>query len=100
MKKPSTAEEEYFTRSEYERLKSIEAEQQKKLAEEERQKAQELHYMKCPKCGMNLIEIAYKKIWIDKCSGCQGVWLDAGELDTVSHMDRNGLNKLFDVLRK
>jgi Zn-finger nucleic acid-binding protein len=55
--------------------------------------------MKCPKCGMELVEMDYKTIRIDKCSGCSGVWLDAGELETVSKMEKSGLDKLFSVFK-
>lgn len=91
---------EYFARSEYDRLKMIEIAKHEKLVGEDRRKAQELHYMYCPKCGMNLIEIEYNGIWVDKCSVCEGIWLDASELDTVAHMDKSWLDKLFGVLRK
>ncbi|MHB8843359.1 MAG: TFIIB-type zinc ribbon-containing protein [Nitrospirota bacterium] len=100
MKKTSNNEEEYFARSEYDRLKKIEAAKQELLAGDERRKAQELHYMHCPKCGMSLIEIEYKSIWVDKCSGCEGIWLDAGEMESVAQLDKGGLDRLFDVFRK
>ena len=100
MKKPSSNEEEYFARSEYDRLKKIEEARQARLAGEERRKAQELHYMHCPKCGMSLIEIEYKGIWVDKCSGCEGIWLDSGEMESVAQLDKGGLDRLFSVFRK
>jgi len=28
------------------------------------------------KCGMNLVEIDYKSIKVDRCSSCEGIWLD------------------------
>jgi hypothetical protein len=98
--KPSEKEEEYFTRMEFERKKKLEEEKQNKLALEEKKKLKELHSMKCPKCGMELIEIDYKNIKIDKCSGCEGVWLDAGELEAVSKLEKSGLEKLFSVFTK
>jgi len=98
--KPSETEEEYFARMEYEKLKKIEAESQIKLAAEQKAKAKELHYMKCPKCGMNLVEIDYKKIKVDKCSACEGIWLDAGELELVAKMDKGALDKLFGVFKR
>src|SRR4030066_2408128 len=98
--KPSEKEEEYFVRMEFEKKKKQEEEKQKKLAEVEKKKLKELHDMKCPKCGMELIEIDYKSIKIDKCSGCEGVWLDAGELETVSTLEKKGLDKLVRFLRK
>lgn len=98
--KASEQEEEYFAKLEYERKKKIEEEKQKKLAEEEKKRLKELHYMKCPKCGMDLIEIDYKNIKVDKCSACEGVWLDAGELEMVSRLEKGGLDKLFSVFKR
>jgi hypothetical protein len=98
--KPSEKEEEYFARLEFEKKKKIEEEKHKKLAGEEKKKLQELHYMRCPKCGMELIEIDYKNIKIDKCSECEGVWLDAGELEAISRFEKTGLDKLFSVFKK
>ncbi len=98
--KPSEKEEEYFVRMEFEKKKKEEEEKQKKLAEPEKKRLKELHHMKCPKCGMELIEIDYKAIKVDKCSGCEGVWLDAGELETVSKFEKSGLDKLFSVFGK
>jgi len=56
--------------------------------------------MRCPKCGMELIEIDYKGIKIDKCSECEGIWLDAGELEAVSKLEKTVLDKLFSVFKK
>lgn len=98
--KPSEREEEYFARQEFEKKRKLEEEKQKTLAIEQKEKARELHFMKCPKCGMDLIEIDYKNIKIDKCSSCAGVWLDAGEMDQVAQMEKGGLEKLFSVFAK
>jgi len=99
-RKPSEKEEEYFARIEFEKRRKAEEEKQRKLAEEEKKKLKELHYMKCPKCGMNLIEIDYKGIKVDKCSDCEGVWLDVGELEAVSKLEKTGFDKLFNVFKK
>lgn len=98
--KPSEREEEYIARKEYERLKKLEEEKHKRLAEEEKAKLKEIHYMRCPKCGMELIEINYKGIKIDKCSECEGIWLDAGELEAVSKLEKSGIDKLFSIFKK
>src|SRR4030067_2848596 len=98
--KPSEKEEEHFARLEFERKKKLEEERHKKLAEEEKKRLKELHYMKCPKCGMELIEIDYKGIKLDKCSECEGVWLDAGELEAISRFEKTNLDKLFSVFKR
>ena len=100
LKKPSEQEEEYFARIEFEKRKQIEEEKQKKMIEEEKKRLRELHFMRCPKCGMKLIEIDYKNIKVDKCSGCDGIWLDAGELEAVSKLEKSGMDKLFGVFKK
>jgi uncharacterized protein len=98
--KPSEKEEAYFARQMFEKKQKVEQEKQQLLAEAERKKAKELHFMKCPKCGMNLVEIDYKSIKVDRCSGCEGVWLDSGELAQIVKLEKGALDKLFSVFSK
>jgi Zn-finger nucleic acid-binding protein len=39
----------------------------------------------CPKCGQKMSSLKYmdSQVVIDKCSHCEGVWLDAGELAKI-----------------
>jgi len=97
--KPTEKEEEYFARQDYERKRKIEEKNHKLMAQEEKERHRKLHYMRCPKCGMELIEINYKNINVDKCSECQGIWLDQGELEQVTRMDQSILNKFFGVFK-
>lgn len=98
--KPSDKEEDYIARQEFERLKKLEAEKHRTLADDEKNRLKELHCMRCPKCGMELIAIDYKGIEVDKCSECEGIWLDAGELDAVSKLEKSTIDKLFGAFRK
>lgn len=98
--KPTEKEEEYFARKEYEKKQKLEQEKNMRLKDEERKQLKALHFMKCPKCGMELIEIEYKGILVDKCSDCAGIWLDAGELEVAAKMEKSGLDKLFSVFKK
>lgn len=36
--------------------------------------------MKCPRCQHTLETVEYEGVEIETCPGCQGEWLDAGEL--------------------
>ncbi len=98
--KPSQQEEEYIARVEFDKKKKLEEEKHKDIKENEKEELKELHYMRCPKCGMELIEIDYKNIKIDKCSVCEGIWFDAGELETIMKLEKTGLDKLFSVFKK
>ena len=55
--KPSNVEEEYFARENAERMRKLAADQKKSLAEADREALKKQHFMRCPKCGMELKEI-------------------------------------------
>lgn len=95
--KASEREEEYFAKMEFERRKKVMEEEHKKITEENKRKLKELHHMRCPKCGMELIEVNYKGIKIDECSECKGIWLDAGELESVSKLEKTVLDRFFSI---
>ncbi|HVH98730.1 MAG TPA: zf-TFIIB domain-containing protein [Enhygromyxa sp.] len=84
MTRPSENEEEYFLRQEL--LKRREAVQQKhaELAEGERARLKELHWMRCAKCGAELQEVEFRSVKVDKCFSCGGVYLDDGELEQLA----------------
>ena len=97
---PSEKEEAYFIRQEFERRKQTEEAKLARLDAEQKQKLKDLHFMHCPKCGHNLIEIDYKGIAVDKCASCEGVWLDAGELEQISQLEKRFLDNWFKAFRK
>ncbi|MDD5222512.1 MAG: zf-TFIIB domain-containing protein [bacterium] len=98
--KPSTKEEEYFARQEFEKRKKAEEEKQNKLAADEKKHLKSLHYMRCPKCGMQLVEIDFQGIKIDKCTNCSGSWFDAGEVEDLLNQDKSVLTKIFLIIKK
>ena len=98
--KPTEREEEYFVRIEQEMKKQIEERKKKHASKEQREKLRELHFMKCPKCGTDLIEIDFKGMKIDECSACRGMWLDAGEFDAPAKIEKPVLERLFNVFKK
>jgi hypothetical protein len=51
--------------------------------EEERRRLKDLHFMKCPKCGHDLAEEGLDGVRVDRCSFCEGIFFDAGELEQV-----------------
>jgi uncharacterized protein len=98
--KPSEREEERFAIQEVENKTIREEKRQKKRDEKRKRQAKVLHWMKCPKCGMDLVERDYKHIKVDTCSHCDGIWLEAGEMAAVAKMDKAGLDMLLNVFKK
>ena len=93
--KPSEQEEEYFAKLEIQRRLQEQAKRAQALAEEEKKRLKELHFMHCPKCGTPLQEELLEGVAVDICPGCHGVWLDDGELAKLTE----GGKSLFSFLR-
>jgi hypothetical protein len=51
--------------------------------EGERRRLRELHYLKCPKCGHDMRAETLSGLEVDRCGFCEGVFLDAGELEAI-----------------
>ena len=98
--KPSTPEEEYFARVESEKLKKLAAKKQAELSEAEKEKLKELHWMRCPKCGMELHELPFRGVTIDKCYSCNGMFLDDGEIEALTTHEEAGFFKALGSLFK
>ncbi|HZI06298.1 MAG TPA: zf-TFIIB domain-containing protein [Archangium sp.] len=81
--KPSSTEEEYFAREEIEKKRKLAIQQSQSMAVQQREDLKKLHYMKCPKCGMDLQSIQRGDIEIDTCFNCHGIFLDSGELEAL-----------------
>jgi uncharacterized protein len=85
--KPSRNEDEYFVKQEAELLRTQRAQAEAALRDAERKS----HLMKCPKDGYDLASSLYHGVQIETCPHCGGMWLDAGEVEAVSHEERPGL---------
>lgn len=98
--KPSTPEEEYFAREQAEKIKRLAEEKNAKLAQEEAEKLKKIHWMRCPKCGMELHPVLFKGVTIDKCFNCHGVYLDDGELEKLAGKEGGFLSQLGGLFKK
>jgi Zn-finger nucleic acid-binding protein len=49
--------------------------------------------MDCPVCKNAMITLELAEVEIDYCTGCKGVWLDAGELEML--LDDDGKAKML-----
>jgi hypothetical protein len=98
--KPSRNEDEYFAKVNADLLKTQRAKLDEERAKTEREARKQTHYMKCPKDGGDLKEESFQQVKIDRCTECGGVWLDAGELDMMSHVDQGRRSGFFGSLFK
>lgn len=76
-------EEEYFYKKNKELIEKMREKYNAERAKREAEEKQKAHWMKCPKCGSDLKEIELLGIKVDRCVGCDGIYFDKGELETV-----------------
>jgi hypothetical protein len=100
IEKPSKPEDQFIHREEVHDIIKTKARKAKELAAQERAKEQQLHYMKCPKCGGSLTTEVSHAIEIDRCIDCSGVWLDAGELEKIAGEDSKMLEDIIQLFRQ
>ena len=88
---PSTSEDEYFVREDAEKKRklALQTKKETELAEQQRLKA--LHFMRCPKCGMEMHEVRLRGVDVDVCFACNGVFLDQGELEHLQKPESKGV---------
>lgn len=88
-KKPVTDEDKYFAEREAERLQELKAARAARGEEERR----------CPCDGTVLDRVMFDAVEVDKCPQCQGLWLDAGELELLTGRAKGSSNALTRFFR-
>lgn len=93
--KPSSAEEEYFTREEAEKKRKLALDVKRQTAADELERLKKQHWMRCPKCGLELHTIRMGRVEVDACMNDGGVWLDKGELEKIQKAPPQGAMAAF-----
>jgi Zn-finger nucleic acid-binding protein len=94
---PSRNEDEYFVKQDAELLKQMRAKLDAERAKAERTQPS----MKCPRCGAALQEKQFHHAVVDVCPSCNGMWLDAGEIEIIgkSFQEEHSARNVFSDLR-
>jgi uncharacterized protein len=89
--KPSQSEDEYFVREDAEKKRKLALQVKRQTQEAERARLKQLHWMRCPKCGMQMSEVKFRGVDVDVCFSCNGVFLDQGELEHLQKPEHKGV---------
>lgn len=81
--KPTSHEEEFFHRQDQELLRQM----RERL---DKDRAKSTSSMPCPRCKTSLEERRMGSVVVDVCPQCNGMWLDAGELEMLQHHMKAG----------
>lgn len=91
IEKPSRNEEEYFQLRESEILRRRHKEAARAHAKRERRQ----HYMKCPRCGADMISDSIGQIGLDRCGECRGVFLEAAAAESLIKAEQSTAARIF-----
>ena len=83
-------EDEYFARIEFDKRRKALQERQRQMEAKDKEHLKEQHWMHCPKCGMEMVEITFEAIKVDKCSACLGIFFDDGEIEQLIKKNKPG----------
>ncbi|HLE20987.1 MAG TPA: zf-TFIIB domain-containing protein [Vicinamibacteria bacterium] len=76
-------EEDYFYKKDQELTRSLRKRADAERQQMEREQQKNLHWMRCPKCGGQMEEIAVAVLRLDRCQSCNGVFFDDGEIEIL-----------------
>lgn len=79
-------ENDWFRQNEEKLIEAARKRREQAARESESAEAQErrkLHWRKCPKCGSDMNVETNSGIEIEKCSSCEGIFFDRGELEQL-----------------
>ncbi len=93
-------EDEYFAKQEFERKRKRLEEEHHAMKAAEKKALKDQHWMRCPKCGMEMVELDFQGIKIDKCSECLGIYFDDGEVEQILKNKDQGVLTRFAKLFK
>lgn len=85
-------EDDYFRKLDQELMAAL----RDKSAEEIEQAIRTYTRMRCPQCGEPLEATLERRVMIDACPGCGGIWLEKGEWEGLVGPNEQGwLQRLF-----
>lgn len=88
--KRTGGEREFILREETLQKQKLALQEAKRQLAEHKEQLKRLHWMHCPKDGMELRTVSFHGIQIERCPECNGVFLDNRDLEKLaSHFERH-----------
>lgn len=99
MTKGKNLEEDYFIREDLASKHKLKVEHERERKKAHDQELKELHYMKCPKCGHDLLTKRMSYIDIDQCGSCGTLVLAPKDVDRFIAEEKSILKGLIDFFK-
>ncbi len=89
--KPSTSEDEYFVREDAEKKRKLAHQTRKEKHAAELKALRDLHFMHCPKCGLEMHAMKHRGFDVEVCFNCNGVFLDQADLERLQKPEHHAV---------
>lgn len=99
MTKGKNLETEYFLHEDSMVKHKNELEKQRRNLKAENEALKALHFMKCPKCGHDLVTKRMSYIDIEQCTSCGVLVLEADNVDKFIAEEKSILKTLIDLFK-
>ncbi len=99
MKKGKDLEADYFLREESVSKHKLQTQSERKQKKDVDDQLKALHYMKCPKCGHDLVKKRLSYIDVDQCSSCGVLVLEPGDIDRFIAEEKSVLKAFIDFFQ-
>jgi uncharacterized protein len=99
MKKGKDFETDYFMREEAAFKHKLSEENRRQQKKDHDEELKILHFMKCPKCGHDLVNKRMTYIDIDQCSSCGILVLKPEDIDRFIDEERSVLKPFIDFFK-
>ncbi len=99
MKKGKNLEADYFMREESASTHKLREQNRRLHKKAEDEKLRELHHMKCPKCGHDLMTKRLSYIDVDQCSSCGVLVLAPTDIERFIAEEKSVLKAFIDFFQ-
>lgn len=93
------ANQNHFIELDAKKLKHIETER-KKLLTEAMQRADDIHFMQCPRCSRHLEEDNIRDASVVVCEQCKGIWVDFESLAKILRLSDDVMDNFLKRLKE
>ena len=82
-------EDAVYKEIEAKQLAALRAKLDERRRQAEREREREAHWMRCPKCGGQMVAQQFENVMVDKCTQCHCVNLNADEIEMLIQYERD-----------
>jgi hypothetical protein len=99
MKKGKDFESDYFIRENLAATHKSHVEDERDKLKKHDEELKALHFMKCPKCGHDLLTKRMNSLEIEQCVSCKALVIDADKVEKFINQEKSILKSIINIFK-